>query len=143
MELIQKASRKNHYYSTIGIHALLVYIYSSSLIAKWSIKEFDWRTSMVARVIRKHQKAPISKCIWRLGEWLHRNWRTMVVSRNSCNHIVIKHSMFYWKSLAETFSIKKSGGSSKREWKSEHYKSRCLLSFLSSLFSINCVFEAW
>jgi len=38
--------------------------------------------------IQRHQEAPISKVIWRLGEWLHRNWRTRVVSRNSCNHIV-------------------------------------------------------
>jgi len=28
--------------------------------------------------IRRHQETPIPKVIWRLGEWLHSNWRTRI-----------------------------------------------------------------
>jgi hypothetical protein len=93
--------------------------------------------------IRRHQEAPISKVIWRLGEWSHRNWRTRVVSRNFCNHIVIKHYHFSGGPRWRRFPSRRVDVARSEDERTNYYKSQCLLSSLSFLILINGVFEPW
>ena len=87
--------------------------------------------------IQRHQEAPISNVIWRLVVWLHNNWRTRVVSRNSCNHIVIKHSYCSGSPWWIRFSPRRVDVAWSEDERKNYYKNFCVvLSSLSSLILI-------
>jgi len=90
--------------------------------------------------IRRHQETPISKVIWRLADWLLKNWRPMVVSRNSCNNIVIKQSYSSESPWWRRFPWRWVDVSQNEDERVAYYKSRCHFSSISSLILIDCVF---
>jgi len=85
-------------------------------------------------MIRRYQEAPISKDIWRLGEWLHRNWRTRVVSRNS-----YPSGSPWWRRFpSRIVDVTRS-----KDKKVNYYKFWGCLSSISSLILINSVFACF
>ena len=88
--------------------------------------------------IQRHQEAPNSKGIWSLGEWLHRGWRTRIVSRNSCNdicnsNIVTISGSPWWR----RFSPRRVDVAWSEDERVNHYKNLGVILFpLSSLILI-------